>query len=102
MSTGTVQAANTEAHNVQTAVIAYMADNSLTDATGSVGPTADIGDAAVGTTVHSFLLNPGGLQADYTIVLGEITGAEALTDGKWKDLTYSQGAGWEPTPPPEG
>ena len=41
MGAGSVEAANTEAHNVQLAVVACMADNSLTTLTGTVGPTGD-------------------------------------------------------------
>ena len=105
---GTVEAANTEAHNVQTAVLAYMVDNNLSTIAsgGSVGPgtlenipspTPDPHD----TSVKSFLT--GNLQAVYTIdVYGEISGAVptstdplALPDGsKWADLTYTQGIGW--------
>ncbi|MBA7511339.1 hypothetical protein ES705_03330 [subsurface metagenome] len=105
---GTVEAANTEAHNVQTAVLAYMADNNLSTIAGggSVGPVIDIpptiplpeGD----TSVKSFLT--GNLQAVYTInVYGEIESAIAETDGKWADLDYGgvgfEGQGWhEPEP----
>jgi len=98
IGTGTVQAANTEAHNVQTAVVAYMADNNLTNAAGTVGPVADIPTGGPGdgeTSVHSFLVNPGSLQAIYTISTeGAITGAAALADGKWKDLKWVNG--WVP------
>jgi len=94
---GSVEAANTEAHNVQTAVVAYMADNSLmTIPSGSVvGPeeVEDIGTAD--NNVKSFLTNPGSLQADYTISAeGAITEAEPITDGKWKDLSWSDTEGW--------
>ena len=99
MGAGTVQAANTEAHNVQTAVIAYLVDNSVTDCTGSIGPELDIGDPLAGTTVKSFLT--GALQATYTITDGEIASAIAESDGKWKDLTYTLGSGWAPTTAPE-
>jgi len=103
---GKIEAANTEARNVQTAVIAYMVDNSLADPGGdTVGPMTDIGPAvADGTTVHSFLLNPGGLQAVYDIdeYTGEMTDAEAIDGSKWGDLEYTKGTGWhEPEPEPE-
>lgn len=102
MGAGTVQAANTEAHNVQTAVIAYMADNSVTDADGSIGPAADIPDPLVpdSTSVKSFLT--GTLQAVYTITDGEITDADAVTDGKWKGLDFTEGQGWHKPEEPTG
>uniref|UniRef100_A0A6M3MEZ6 Putative methyltransferase n=1 Tax=viral metagenome TaxID=1070528 RepID=A0A6M3MEZ6_9ZZZZ len=102
MGTGTVQSANTEAHNVQTAVIAYIVDNNVTTCTGTVGPAADIPTAPPtppDTSVKSFLT--GALQATYTITDGEIASAIAESDGKWKDLTYTLGSGWAPTTAPE-
>ena len=101
MGTGTVQAANTEAHNVQTAVLAYMADNSLATCDGgSVGPANDIPDGGPSgneTSVKSFIT--GNLQAVYTISAdGSIASADAtaVPDSKWGDLTYSPGEGWAP------
>lgn len=116
MGTGTVQAANTEAHNVQTAVLAYMADTSqstlpaiedpaavppivLDDGiAGTVGPEVDIGTAP--DTVKGFIT--GDLQAIYIIkVDGSILDASPLlvTDSKWGGLTYTAGIGWaEPVP----
>ena len=103
MGSGTVQAANTETHNVQTAVLAYMADNSLATITGggSVGPIVDIPVAPPVpplTSVKSFIT--GNLQAVYTIVDGEIDSADssllAMPAGsKWADLLYVPGVGWE-------
>ena len=107
MGAGTVEAANTEAHNVQLAVVAYMVDNSLTTCAGSVGPgaTEDIGTADPGdptavppvpatTSVKSFLT--GNLQALYTILDGEITDADSdvVVGSKWADLQYTKGTGW--------
>ena len=97
IGSGTVQAANTEAHNVQTAVVAYMADNNLADASGTVGPgTSDLPTGSAGTTVKSFLVNPAGLQASYTITAGEITAAttDYVADSKWTGLTYGLTKGW--------
>ena len=98
MGAGTVEAANTEAHNVQTAVLAYMVDNSLSTlgAEGTVGPGTgeDIGDPT-GTTVKSFII--GTLQATYTISPeGEITGATTtgVTDSKWAGLSWDATKGW--------
>ncbi len=96
IGSGTIEAANTEAHNVQVAVTAYMAGNELTTADGDVGPADadDIKDADAATSVKGFLINPAGLQAVYTIVASEIEGAETITDSKWVDLEYTKGTGW--------
>ena len=105
MGTGTVQAANTEAHNVQTAVLAYMADTSqptLPDPVdpgiaGDVGPTLleDIPASANATTPSVKKFITGNLQAVYTISIdGAIASAAVITDSKWGDLTYTAGVGW--------
>jgi len=101
IGTGTVQAANTEAHDVQTAMVAFMADNNVTDtsdyASGDVGPTLNIGPVdgvTDGTSVHDFLINPGGLQATYHFNEGEIESAIADPNGKYKDLEYDKATGW--------
>lgn len=97
IGSGTVESANTEAHNVQTAVIAYMADNQIATITGggSVGPAADLPAGKATTTAKSFLVNATALQATYTIGTdGSITGASPVATGKWSDLTYTAGTGW--------
>ena len=99
LGSGTVEAANTEAHNVQTAVLSYMVDNSLTTCAGEVGPgllaTDDIGTYP--NSVKGFLT--GDLQARYTIANGEITAATSddppVVGSKWADLIYTPGTGWE-------
>ena len=101
MGTGTVESANTEMHDVQLAVVAYMADNNLTDADGTIGPADDI-TGGYPTTVWSFLVRPESLQANYTILDGQITlGApEPALTSKWKDLDWSLARGWfKPTTP---
>jgi len=100
LGAGTIEAANTEAHNVQTAVLAYMVDNSLTTCDGTVGPAADIGTYP--DSVKGFIT--GVLQAVYTIADGEITAADssepAVVGSKWASLEYTGGIGWhEPTTP---
>ena len=95
---GTVDAANTEVHNVQIAVTAYMVDNNLeTYDGGNIGP-----NTATGTPPEpeDFLLNAGGLQAIYTMDDdGAIVSAEKIDDSKWGDLEYDAGEGWhEPEP----
>ena len=105
MGTGTVQAANTEAHNVQTAVLAYMADNSyamleesvdplIAPDAGIIGPVNDIGSNPPDiSTVKSFIT--GDLQADYTISRdGSIAAADVIANSKWGNLSYTAGVGW--------
>ncbi len=85
MGRGKVEAANTEAHNVLTAVITYMAENNLSTFSGSVGP---------GTTTGPETYITGTLQATYVITNGAITAASPTTGGKWVGLTYVAGSGW--------
>jgi len=95
IGSGTIESANTEAHNVQTAVIAYMADEGLSDFSDDVGPTTPSPGPV------DFMVSPQGLQAVYTITDGEIESAEAVLDGKWGDLVYDAGQGWhEPVAAP--
>jgi len=82
IGTGAVDAANTELHNVQTAVLAHMAENNLTDYDGTVGP----GRTANPTGPENYMT--GSLQATYTITDGVISGATKVADGKWKNLTW--------------
>ena len=82
---GKEQAANTEAHQVQTCVIAYMADNNLSDFDGTITDSSSLGP-------EGYLMNPVQLQADYTIVDGAITGATATSGGKWDGCTFATGA----------
>jgi len=83
---GKEQAANTEAHQVQTAVIAYMADNNAsTYDAGDVGPETSAGPEA-------YLMNPGQLQAVYTINTdGSLATGTTIMDSQWTDCTFSGG-----------
>jgi prepilin-type N-terminal cleavage/methylation domain-containing protein len=83
---GKEQAANTEAHQVQTAVIAYMADNNLSSySAGNVGPATSSGPEA-------YLMNPPQLQAVYTINTdGSLASGTPITDSKWGDCTFASG-----------
>ena len=96
MGEGTVQSANTEAHNVEIAVLAAMVDGNvyaLTDG-GTVGPgstattTPDVG-------VDDFYT--GSLEAVYTLDnAGHIVSATPVSTGKWSALTYNEDVGvWE-------
>lgn len=87
IGTGTREAANTEADCVQTAVVAYMADENLSDFDGDVGPATANGP-------EDFLVNPAGLQATYTIADGTIASATKIADSQWGDLTYAPATGW--------
>ncbi len=90
LGSGAVESANTEAHQVQTAVIAYMtATSSTTYTAGSVGPETSVGP-------EQYLLNPGRLQAVYSFdSAGKISGATPESDGKWSDLTWNAAGYWE-------
>jgi type IV pilus assembly protein PilA len=97
MNKGAVEAANTEAQNVQTAVAAAMADNNVTSlqAAGTVGPAVASSvkyGAGAGTALDITAYFTGNLQATYTLdVNGKIASAAAEATGKWNGLTYSNG-----------
>ncbi len=99
IGSGRVEAANTEAHNVDIAVLAAMVDGnvySLTDL-GTVGPLhASVVKGSDGVTpvpVEDYI--SGNLEAQYTLdTAGHITGATAAVGGKWDGLTYLENAGW--------
>jgi len=87
LGTGATQAANTEAHQVQTAVIALMAQNPTAIVAGDIGPDPTNEHAA-----KAYLLNPAQLQAIYTISSdGSISNAEVFTGSKWGSLTFDGG-----------
>lgn len=99
IGSGRVEAANTEAHNVDIAVLAAMVDNDVFALTsgGTVG--AGITDAVYetdGTT--ELLIQPyinGFLEAQYTLNgEGAITAGSATSGGKWDGLTYAANVGW--------
>jgi len=85
LNSGAVEAANTEEHQVQTSVLAFMISNSLTTWTGKVGP--DSVSEAEGHPID-YLLNPGSLQATYEIEDGVITDAKLAEDSKWGNLVF--------------
>jgi len=89
---GKEEAANTESHQVQTAIVAYMAGGvSAVNVTGTVGPGDNIPTGANVTTesVWKYLLNPGLLQADYTVTSGVITNAGPIANSKWEGCTWN-------------
>ncbi len=88
IGSGAEEAANTEAHQVQTAVIAYMTANSASTYTaGPVGPGSSTGAAV-------YLLNPSRLQATYTVnANGTLANDPTLAPGsKWTGCTFTAGA----------
>ena len=87
IGSGTVEAANTEAADVQLAVTAYCAEN-LSSFDGDVGPVTESGP-------EEFIMNQATLQAVYSFTDGGMTGAAPLTTGKWANLTWENG--WSET-----
>ena len=106
MGEGTVQAANTEAHNVEIGVLAAMVDNDVykIHADSSIGPdrddaVVDSGSDALDPLAMAFIT--GSLQCQYTLDEdGHIDGIGTNT-GKWSALFYVPDEGWtdiEPGP----
>lgn len=98
IGSGKAESANTEAHNVETAVVAHMVDNDLVDFDGDVGP-------ATATGPEVYLTNPASLQATYTFTDANITAVADLAatsvtatvqaaSGKWTGLYWTQALGW--------
>jgi len=85
IGSGAEESANTEAHQVQTAVIAYMTASGATTFGGSVGPATTTGP-------EQYLLNQARLQATYTITAGSISAATPESGSKWSDCTFAGGA----------
>jgi len=91
---GAVEAANVELHQVQTAIVAYLAEGG-DNFDGPIGPEDNYPVGAPTTEgVHKYLTNPGMLQAVYTITSAAISGATPIADGKWKDLYFCEGV-WQ-------
>ena len=84
IGSGAVESANTEAHQVQQAVIAHMHTEDIATWSGIV-------DESGTTPVSDYILNPGSLQARYTVTDGKIADAYAYPDGKWSSLTWPTG-----------
>ncbi len=86
LGSGATEAANTEAHQVQTAVIALMAQQPTATVAGDIGPETT-------HAARAYLLNPSQLQAVYTIATnGTITAAEPTEDSRWGNLTFANGS----------
>ena len=85
MGQGKEEAANTEAHQVQTAIIAYMVDNNQSTFDADVGPNTTSGP-------EPYLLNPTLLQAVYTAANATLASAVVITDSKWTGCNFTSGA----------
>lgn len=102
MGTGRVQAANTEAHDVELAVTAAMVKASVYELAtgGTVGPGRDDEVYRTGTGGTELEIMPflsaGNLQATYTLdkyghIILPVT---PTTGGKWQGMTYELDTGW--------
>ena len=99
MGEGAVQAANTEADDVEIAVLAAMVDNDVYE----IDDTSTICDGRTNAVTHSSgtaldvmsFIN-GSLEVQYTLDAdGHIDGITASTNtGKWSDLTFTEYVGW--------
>jgi len=92
MGEGKEQSANTEAHQVQTSIIAYMAANNKTSVTA--GTVTATGSTEAG--IVDYMIDYGKLQATYAYSTSGailVTGTAPITNSKWSGCTYSA-AGW--------
>jgi len=97
MGTGRIEAANTEAHDVDVAVLAAMVDNSVYSLTANGQITSDLktvnSDTIVEIEIATYLT--GLVQGTYTIDgTGHISGAVPIAGGKWVGLKYTPNIGW--------
>ncbi len=101
IGTGRVEAANTEAHDVEIAVLAAMVDNDAYELTdeGIIGPghtSAVTSSTDVVLVIEDFFT--GNLEAIYTLdTAGHIVSADAVATGKWAGLGYTENVGWTET-----
>jgi type IV pilus assembly protein PilA len=107
IGSGQIEAANTERHDVEIAVLAAMVDNDCFALNSPVGGTVGPGHASAvlesdGVTVLLVLdYFTGSLEATYTLDEdGHITTGVATPDGKWDGLYYVENEGWTETAPP--
>jgi len=82
MGRGKEEAANIEAHQVQTGIIAHMVENSLSVFNGDVGP-------ATATGPEQYILNSGLLQAVYTATNSTIQSAVLIANSKWNGCDFN-------------
>jgi type IV pilus assembly protein PilA len=84
---GKEESANIEAHQVQTAIIAYMVENSLATFNDDVGPATSNGP-------EPYLLNSALLQATYTAANATLQSAVVIANSKWTGCNFTAGA-WD-------
>ena len=96
IGTGTEESANTEAHQVQTAIVAYMtAENQASLTPGAIGPLVTCSNASDANGIACYLMNPALLQALYDFdATGKVGSATPEGDGKWADCTFTDGT-WD-------
>lgn len=89
---GAVQSANVEAKQVETAVIAYVADTDSTCFDAVIGPEQNYPvNATASEGVHQYLGGPGNLQAVYTITNCVVTAAVPIEGSRWGDIHFCDG-----------
>ena len=93
LGSGKIEAANSEVHQVQTAVIAHTTADNQTECDGFIGPTRDTCVPVTDTDkeVSDYLLDQGRLQAEYTIAGGKIINATLISGSKWTGLSFDSG-----------
>jgi prepilin-type N-terminal cleavage/methylation domain-containing protein len=86
---GRVEAANTELHQVETAIVAYVADVdvSVNNVTGTIGPESNYPVSEPSSGGVLFYVG-GGLQADYEVVSGVVVNATPVEDSRWGNLHF--------------
>ena len=86
---GKVVAANTELHQVETAIISYVADtdSTVSDVTGTIGPESNYPASEPESGGVLAFLN-GALQADYEILSGVVVNATPVEDSRWGNLHF--------------
>jgi type IV pilus assembly protein PilA len=102
IGTGTVEAANTEWHDVEIAVLAAMVQNDVFE----LSPNGTVGDGHAASVVSSVAsgavdissdveakLN-GSVECEYNLDIDGHVLSVGTNDGKWADLTFTQFTGW--------
>ena len=95
---GKVESANTEAHQVALAVVAYMTENNQVSYTyGDIGPATVRGAGSTDDPLD-FMTNPGSLQATYGINAdGSFASGTLIANSKWTGLEFDETLGkWAP------
>ena len=107
MGEGTVQAANTEADDIEIAVLAAMVENDIYELTdgGIIGPgrtnTSVIGAPPDSVDISTYVdanIN-GSPEAEYTLGTDAHIVSADPTGGKWSALTFTEYEGWSEVTP---